>query len=249
MDIRQFILPAGIGLSHINVYDSPGPDGLIGGGAHIHMVCSETYYTLEGAGQIELLSAQGLETVDLLPAKAVFFRPGIFHRVLNPNKNLKILSIMQNGGLPERGDFVMSFPNNILTSPTAYAKAVRVTDLASAIVRRDLSIQGYAAIKQAFAVSKDDGLKALRAFYHAARDLMVPKVDGFEWVLKVGAQNEVKDSLDACDFIRSGRTAYLEAARHSALYPLTEASTPGMAGELHPYSLDESFLVDGRKVA
>ena len=183
-----------------------GPDGLIGGGAHIHMVCSETYYVLEGTGQIELLSAEGLEVVDLIPAKAVFFRPGIFHRVLNPNKNLKILSIMQNGGLPERGDFVMSFPESVLKSPAAYGKAIRVANLADAMRRRDLSIEGYAVIKGAFGKSIEEGRKALRAFYHAARDLMVPKVDGFEWVLKVGAQNEVKDSLDACDFIRSGRT-------------------------------------------
>jgi mannose-6-phosphate isomerase-like protein (cupin superfamily) len=249
MDIRQFILPAGIGLSHIDVYNTPGPDGAIGGGAHIHMVCAETYYVLEGAGQMELLSINGVETIELLPAKAVFFRPGIFHRVLNPNKNLKLLSVMQNGGLPERGDFVMSFPQEILASPAEYAKAVRVTDIPSALTRRDLSIKGYMAIKQAFAKSKDDGQKALRAFYKAARDLMVAKVDGFEWVLKVGAQNEVKNSLDACDFIRAGRTDYLEAASHAALYPLAEPGTPGMCGELHPYALDESFLADGRKVA
>jgi hypothetical protein len=179
----------------------------------------------------------------------VFFRPGIFHRVLNPNKNLTILSVMQNGGLPERGDFVMSFPQEILTSAAAYAKAVRVTDVASALVRRDLSIKGYLRIKEAFAASKEQGQQALREFYKAARDLMAPKVDGFEWVLKVGAQNEVKDSLDACDFIRSGRVAYLERSRHAALYPLAEPGTPGMGGDLHPYALDESFLVDGRKVA
>jgi mannose-6-phosphate isomerase-like protein (cupin superfamily) len=249
MDIRQFILPGGIGLSHIHVYNTAGPDSAIGGGAHIHMVCSEIYYTLEGAGQIELLSANGLETIDLLPNKAVFFRPGIFHRVLNPNKNLKILSIMQNGGLPERGDFVMSFPQKILTSPSAYTKAVRVTNMADALKRRDLSIEGYLPIRDAFAKSRDDGQKALRQFYQAARDLMVPKVDGFEWVLKVGAQNEVKDSLDACDFIRSGRTGYLETAKSAAIYPLESPSAPGMCGELHPYALEDNFLADGRKVA
>src|ERR1035437_5771305 len=117
MDIRQLILPSGVGLAHINVYTEPAPDGLIGGGAHIHMVCSEIYYVLEGTGEIELLSAQGVERVELAPCKAVTFRPGIFHRVLNPNKNLKLLDITQHGGLAERGDFVMSFPPEILASP------------------------------------------------------------------------------------------------------------------------------------
>ncbi len=99
MDIRQFILPGGVGLTHIRVYSESCPDGLVGGGAHIHMVCSEIYYVLSGTGQVEVLSSEGLETIDLVPAKAVFFRPGLFHRVLNPNKNLELLAIMQNGGL------------------------------------------------------------------------------------------------------------------------------------------------------
>ena len=249
MDIRQLILPSGVGLAHINVYTEPCPDGLVGGGAHIHMVCSEIYYVLEGTGEIELLSAQGVERVELVPCKAVTFRPGIFHRVLNPHKNLKLLDITQHGGLAERGDFVMSFPPEILASPTAYAKAVRATTLEDALKRRDLSVQGYLPIRDAFGRSQEEGREALRTFYRAARELMAPKVDGFEWVLKVGSQNELKDSLDACDFIRSGRTAYLEMARHASLYPLEEPAIPGMGGEVHTYALDETFLVDGKKVA
>ncbi len=249
MDIRQFILPGGVGLTHIQVYSEPCPDGLIGGGAHIHMVCSETYYVLAGTGQIELLSINGIETVDLVPTKAVFFRPGIFHRVLNPNKDLQLLAIMQNGGLPERGDFVMAFPHEILTAPAAYQKAVRATTIADALKRRDLSINGYNELKAAFGQGKDAGQAAIREFYHAARALIAPKVDGFEWVLKVGAQTEAKNSLDACDFIKSGRTDYLEQARHAALFPMNEPARPGMCGELHAYALDETFLTEGRKVA
>ena len=66
---------------------------------------------------------------------------------------------------------------------------------------------------------------------------------------KVGAQAEVKASLDACDFIRAGRTDYLEHSRHAALYPLADPAKPGMCGELHPYALDGTFLSEGRKVA
>src|SRR5271170_1824710 len=249
MDIRQFILPGGVGLTHIKVYTEPCPDGTIGGGAHIHMVCAEMYYVLAGTGQIEILSIGGLETIELVPQKTVFFRPGIFHRVLNPNKNLEILTIMQNGGLPERGEFVMSFPHEIVTSPTAYQQALRVPTLEAALKRRDLSLEGYAQLKAAFARSKEEGQEALRAFYRAARALIAPKVDGFEWVLKVGAQNEAKNSLDACDFIKSGRTDYLEMSRYAAIYPVDKPAKPGMCGELQPYALDESFLTEGRKVA
>ena len=249
MDIRQFILPGGVGLTHIKVYSEPGPDQLPGGGAHVHFVCSEIYYALKGSGQMELLGIDGVEPIDLIPNQAVFFRPGIFHRVLNPNRNLEILTIMQNGGLPERGDFVMSFPHDIITSPTAYNQAVRVTDHADAIRRRDLSLKGYLELKAAFARSKEEGQEALRKFYRAARNLIAPKVDGFEWILTAGAQNEVKNSLDACDFLKVGRTDYLERSRYAALYPMNDPARMGMAGELHPYALDETFLTEGRKVA
>ena len=71
MDIRQFNLPAGIGLTHIKIYDTPGPDGLISGGPHIHLVSAEIYVVLRGTGKMELLSMDGLETVDLKPNQAV----------------------------------------------------------------------------------------------------------------------------------------------------------------------------------
>jgi mannose-6-phosphate isomerase-like protein (cupin superfamily) len=249
MDIRQFILPAGIGLTHIKVYDTPGPDGVISGGAHIHLVCSEIYYALQGTGQIELLSMDGPETIDLIPGKAVFFRPGTFHRVLNPNKNLEVLAIMQNGGLPERGDFVMSFPPEILNNPTTYAQSLRAATLPDALRRRDLSLKGYLDLKAAFGRAMDEGREALRAFYRSAQRLIAPKVDGFEWVLKVGAQAEVKTSLDACDFVKAGRIDYLENSAHAAIYPLDMPAHNGMCGQLHSYALDENFLSEGRKVA
>ena len=249
MDIRQFSLPSGVGLTHIKVYDTPGPDGLVSGGAHIHLVCSELYFVLHGTGQIETLSMDGAETAELVPNKVVFFRPGTFHRILNPNRDLEILAIMQNGGLAERGDFVMSFPNELLGNPSAYAQAIRAHTMTDALRRRDLSLKGYLEFKAAFGRSKEAGQEALRNFYHTARNLIAPKVDGFEWVLKVGAQTEVKASLDACDFIRAGRIDYLEHSQHGELYPINQPAAPGMCGELHAYVLDESFLSEGRKVA
>ncbi|HEY4329559.1 MAG TPA: hypothetical protein VGN88_07475 [Phycisphaerae bacterium] len=248
MDIRQFILPGGVGLTHLKVYDTPGPDGVVSGGTHVHLVCAEIYFVLKGSGQIEVLSMEGVETQEVIPYKAMFFRPGTFHRVLNPNRDMEILAIMQNGGLPERGDFVMSFPAAILSNPAAYQAALRAPTITDALRRRDLSLQGYLEIKAAFGLSLQDGQKALREFYHMARKLIAPKVDGFEWVLKVGAQAEGKMSLDACDFLRSGRIDYLEHSKHAVLSP-SEPAKPGMSGELRSYALDESFLSEGRKVA
>lgn len=249
MDIRQLILPAGVGLTHIEVYAEPGPDGVVGGGAHIHMVCSEIYYVLKGQGQIECLSFDGLDVIDLIPNKAVIFRPGVIHRVLNPDRNMEILAIMQNGGLPERGDYVMTFPAETMANTAAYTQAIRVTDYKDAIRRRDLSIEGYRVIREAMLQDKAKGRELLGAFYRHARNLIAPKVDGFEWVLTSGAQTEAKASADACDFLRAGRTDYLERAKHAAIYPLNDPQKMGMSGQLHPYALDESWLAEGKKVA
>ena len=161
MDIRQFILPAGIGLTHIKVYDTPGPDGNISGGAHIHLVCSEIYFPLVGTGQIEIISMEGVETVDIVPNKAVFFRPGTFHRVLNPNRNLEILAIMQNGGLAERGDFVMCFPHDVLSNAATYAQSLRAPTMEEALRRRDLSIKGLLELEGAVGTSLPAGRDAL----------------------------------------------------------------------------------------
>jgi len=247
MDIRQFTLPAGIGLTHIKVYDTPSPDGIVSGGAHVHLVCAEIYFVLRGTGQLETLSMAGVETQDLLPNKAVFFRPGTFHRILNPQRDLEILAIMQSGAMPERSDFVMAFPPEVLSNPQAYAAALRATNLQEAHRRRDLSLAGYLPIKEAFTRSLEEGRTALRKFYHAARSLIAPKVDGFEWVLKVGAQAEMKISLDACDFLKSGRIDYLEHSSHGGIYPMDLPTRFGMTGELHSYGLDKSFLTDGQK--
>jgi len=251
MDIRQLMLPSGVGLTHVKVYDAPGADGsAAGGGAHIHTVCSEVYYTLAGTGAIELLSFEGLKTVDLLPGKVVCFRPGVAHRLLNPHANLEILAIMQNGGLPERGDFVMTFPTETLASPAAYSQAVRVSGDQDALRRRDLSITGFEVLKQAMVRDREKGRELLRQFYRMARNLIAPKVDGFEWVLKSGAQAEAKFSLDAVDFLRLGRTDYLEHATHNELFPFNAPGTNGMVGTLHAYALgDTTHTAEGKKVA
>jgi mannose-6-phosphate isomerase-like protein (cupin superfamily) len=249
MDIRQLSLPAGVGLTHIKVYDQPQPDGVIAGTAHIHCVCSEMYYILAGTGQMELLSVEGFQVVDIQPHKLVIFRPGVIHRCLNPQGNLEILAIMQNGGLPERGDFVITLPQDVLTSPAAYAAAIRVANQADAIRRRDLASTGFETLKAAMLRSREEGLEALRQFYRAACKIISPKVDGFEWVLKSGPQAELKDALDAVDFLRVGRTDHFENARSTAIFPMNDAPKLGMCGELLPYALDETFLIEGKKVA
>ncbi len=67
-------------------------------------------------------------------------------------------------------------------------------------------------LREAFLQDPEKAKEVLRQFYRYARNLVLPKVDSFEWVLKSGASNEARTSLDDCDFLRVGRTDYLETS-------------------------------------
>ncbi len=250
MDMRQFSLPAGVGLTHMKVYTEPGPDGIPSSSPHTHAVCSEIYFVVAGEGAVELLGAEGYQRIALQPNKVVFFRPGVVHRLENPNKNLEILVIMQNGGLPERGDFILTLPPDVLQDEDAYHRCSRVTDLTTALARRDLAVQGFLPIRDAMRDDPARGRELLHQFYRDARNVLTSKVDGFEWVMKSGAQAELKSNLDAIDFLRLGRTEYLQRGAHwTELDAMQKPERLGMCGHLHPYALDEQFLAEGRKVA
>lgn len=249
MDIRQLILPSGIGLSHLRVYTEPGPDGLITGGAHFHGVCSEIYYVLAGTGQVEMLSLNGYEKIELQPNKVVFFRPGVIHRLVNPNKNLEILLIMQNGGLPERGDYILTFRPDIMENHATYMAAARATNLTEALERRNKANAGFITLRAAMLGDKNEGRRKLHEFYGHARRILLPKVDGFEWVLKSGSLYEAKTSHDAIDFIRNNHMEYLEKATWEGIYPMDEPLRQGTSGTMHPYAMQEGLPVEGQRVA
>lgn len=248
MDIRQLMLPAGVGVSHVRVYSTPGPDGEICGTPHVHTVCSEMYYCLAGRGFVETLSGEGYEKIELEPHKLVAFRPGLIHRLLNPHENLEILIIMQNGGLSERGDYVLTFPEAIVKDLAAYGQAAVATTEDQAVRRRNLATEGFHPLRQAMELDRSQGLEMLRRFYRHARDIIAPKVDGFEWVLKSGAQAEINTGLDALDFLRMGRLQYLERAGCMAISAMGEAAKIGLDGKVHPYARDQRFTAEGARV-
>ena len=166
MDLRNLLLPGGIGLRRIKVYEQPGPDGVIGGGAHFHSVSAESYYVVSGYGELELLSYSGFEVLKLEPNMVIYFQPGVIHRVCNPNKNLVILSIMQNGGVAERTDFFLTFPMDIIADARSYQQAMRSKNLTEALARRDLSIKGYRVLREAMENEPAGGRELLEQLLH-----------------------------------------------------------------------------------
>jgi mannose-6-phosphate isomerase-like protein (cupin superfamily) len=163
--------PGATALTVLDVYDWIAPDGLPGGSAHVHLASAEGYVVLAGAGRLQTLGASGYAESGLGPGDCLWFTPGIIHRLVNDG-GLRLLVVMQNAGLPEAGDAVLTFPPRVLADPAAYARASAADTEDAARRRRDLAIEGYLTLREA-------GPSALREFYAAAVRLAGGRVP--EW--------------------------------------------------------------------
>ena len=162
--------PGGVGVSHLRVYDSVAPDGLRGGSAHLHTACTEAYAVIAGTGSVITLGGDGANETPLEPGAFVWFTPGTVHRLVNGG-GLELLVVMGNAGLPEAGDMVLTFPDEVLADPVAYAAAATLPpgeattagtgDAARA--RRDLATEGFVALRDAVEAGGPDALAGLHA--------------------------------------------------------------------------------------
>ncbi|MEV4766893.1 cupin domain-containing protein, partial [Micromonospora chokoriensis] len=173
MTDRSAPLPGGIGVSRLRVYDTLAPDGLVGGTPHVHLCCTEGYVVTDGEGAVQTVTAAGFRETPLRPGAVVWFEPGTVHRLVNGG-GLTIVVLMQNSGLPEAGDAVLTFPPDVLADPAAYAAAAALpdggapgADVRAAYRRRDLAVTGFQALRSG-------GPTALAAFHAAAVALREP---------------------------------------------------------------------------
>lgn len=139
--------PGGVGLTRLAAYPWPTADDEHGGSPHMHPACTEGYVVVQGRGRLETLSHQGHEAATLQQGDVAWFAPGTIHRVINDG-DLRVVVVMQNGGLPEAGDAVMTFPAEHLTADRFAAAASAadgrgVQDPQLARARRGLALQGY----------------------------------------------------------------------------------------------------------
>jgi mannose-6-phosphate isomerase-like protein (cupin superfamily) len=227
-------MPGATLMSRLKVYDTPTPDGQIGGTPHVHLVCTELYFVLNGSGTVEILDKDGFRRVELQPYEALLFTPGTIHRLINPNRDLEILVIMQNSGLPERGDNVVTFSDEVLASDSAYADAMRVSSFEDAHQRRDRGVEGFLKLKAGFETSMEEGRAALERFYQhaAARTFSVQQ----QWrqMIEQGALAEAQKSLDQLNQLAQSDTSYLLSNAISLIQPPENAS-PGFCGQLNRY--------------
>lgn len=169
--------PGATAVTVLDVYDWIAPDGLPGGSAHVHLASTEGYVVVSGAGRLQTLSSSGYAQTPLRPGDCLWFTPGTIHRLVNDG-DLRLLVVMQNAGLPEHGDAVLTFPPEILANPARYAAAATLPPasadtadeaLAPAARRRAaLAIEGYLELRAAVA---ERGPAALEDFYAAALTL------------------------------------------------------------------------------
>jgi mannose-6-phosphate isomerase-like protein (cupin superfamily) len=198
--------PGATALTRLDVYDWVAPDGLRGGSAHVHLASAEAYVVLAGRGRLQTLGARGYAEAELRPDDCLWFTPGIIHRLVNEG-GLRLLVIMQNAGLPEAGDAVLTFPPEILADPAAYARAAALPGDGgpaedAARRRRDLAIEGYLALREA-------GPDALEGFFAAAVRLVAGRVPQWRERWQGGALGAAELTGRHLDLIAGGDAAHL----------------------------------------
>jgi hypothetical protein len=132
---------------------------------------------------VETIRRSGYESYDLAPNDLLWFSPGTIHRLVNED-NLEILAIMQNGGLPEAGDAVLTFEADILASPDRYAQSASLPSgppseslQKAARRRRDAAVAGYQHIKEAALAGRHD---VVEQFHRDAVRLVQSRVPSWQ---------------------------------------------------------------------
>ncbi|MGC4770108.1 cupin domain-containing protein [Micromonospora sp. DT44] len=232
MSERFAALPGGIGVSRLRVYDTAAPDGVVGGTPHVHLCCTEGYVVTGGEGAVQTFGGEGFRESPLWAGTVVWFGPGTVHRLVNAG-GLSIVVLMQNSGLPEAGDAVLTFPPEVLADPEAYAEAAALpdggapgADVRSAYRRRDLAVAGFAALRTG-------GPTALAAFHAAAAALRRPLLVAWRQRWPDGAAAAATGTqLDA---LERGEWRHLGGAGVYAVDGPVERGRLGMCGLLDTY--------------
>ncbi|MBG0856911.1 cupin [Streptomyces spinoverrucosus] len=226
-------LPGGVAVSHLSVYDWPAADGVCGGTPHLHLTCSEAYVVTGGHGAVQTLTTSGYEVTPLAAGTVAWFTPGTIHRLVNDD-DLRITVLMQNSGLPEAGDAVLTLPPEYLTDPETYAAATTIPADAPvaeqervARARRDLALEGYRALRAS-------GPEALAEFHRAAGALVRPRLAEWRDRWRRGAEAAAAATGEQLDRLERGDVSHLAGAVVRSEQPSARGKF-GMCGRLDVY--------------
>ena len=236
--------PGATSVSVLEVYGGCAPDGLPGGTPHLHTVSAEAYVVVAGRGRLQTVDGSGFAEHPLEPGSLVWFEPGVIHRVVNDGGDLEVRVVMQNAGLPEAGDAVMTFPDDVLADADRYRAAATLPAadrpdadrLAAALARRDLAVEGFRALFVDGIV--DDGRldpERLARLHARAVALVAPRAPEWRERWRAGALAAAQETGRRLDALEAGRDPGLADAR-VAQSPAADAF--GMCGRLRTYRTD-----------
>lgn len=230
--------PGATAVTVLDVYDWVAPDGLPGGSAHVHLASTEGYVVVSGAGRLQTLGGGGYAQTPLRPGDCVWFTPGTIHRLVNDG-GLRLFVVMQNAGLPEHGDAVLTFPPEILADPAAFAAATALPEGAgdaelarAARGRAALAIEGFLQLRAAVAGKGPD---ALKEFYAAALSLRGALADDWRSRWRDGAETAARLTGAHLDEIAAGIPGHLESGGAFRIAGPAGNRGYGMCGRLTTY--------------
>ncbi|MFY9713640.1 MAG: cupin domain-containing protein [Microbacterium sp.] len=231
--------PGGTSLSHLDVYQDAAPDGICGGTPHMHLVSTEAYVVVSGAGALQTIDGEGFRETPLTPGSVVWFTPGTIHRAVNTG-DLRVVVLMSNAGLPEAGDAVMTFPADIVSNAAAYAEASSLGEVegraARASRRRDLAVAGFEALRDAVLAGER---RPIEAFHLAAGALVRDRAAGWADLIRERPLRQAERSLELADAIAVGELAHLGEARLQQALPSAGERGFGMCGRLRTYDVTD----------
>jgi len=231
--------PGGTAVSWLDVYEDESVDGLAGGTPHFHTASTEGYVVVSGRGALQTINPSGFTETPLEAGVILWFTPGTIHRAVNLG-SLRVLCIMQNAGLPEAGDAVMCFPDEVLASADRYREAATLPDglgedTAEAVRRRrDLGVTGFLQLRAAIAGGDNS---ALERMYNRAANLVQPRIEGWRstWENTVRAETSHTDEVLTALAMRDSSS--LLAGGLQIGTPLVGDRKFGMCGRLRTFDL------------
>jgi len=227
------LFPGGTAVSLLAVYDWSGPDGVAGGSAHVHLACTEGYVVVGGRGRLQTLGADGYAETPLTPLTVAWFSPGVIHRLINDG-GLQILVVMQNGGLPEAGDSVLTFPPEHLADPRSYRAAASLPASAAASAaraRKDLAVAGFLRLRERVAA---EGQRPLDDFYAAAAALVRSQLPAWRETWEAGPFAAAVKTGNQIGLLAGGIHEHLREGRLTVLGPRADRGY-GLCGRLATY--------------
>jgi mannose-6-phosphate isomerase-like protein (cupin superfamily) len=233
-------LLAGIGVTLLSVYDgAPGPDGVVGGCAHVHGITDEAYFVVEGSGALELHDHKhGFRSVPLRTGSFVQFTPGTLHRAVNDG-GLKVVCLMSNAGLAERGDARIYFGPEADGDPTLYQSLWKLPaekGMSGALERRDRSAAGYSQLLKLWQTDREAYRKRLDEFVALHMAAIAKIKPDFETIVQQGPASWLDGALSRLGQLPA-MTAGSDAMRGEAE---SGEQKLGMCGLLRPVHLTGS---------